>query len=67
MKSVLIKPETAQEQYLNVKRVAARLDTSPATIWRWTAAGTFPRPSKLSPGSTRWKLSDIEKWEAGRG
>lgn len=59
---------TAQtsEQYLSVKRVADRLDTSPATIWRWTAADQFPRPVKLSLGSTRWKLSDIEEWENGR-
>lgn len=50
--------------YLTVQQVAARLGISKATIWRWKAAGTFPSAVKLSAGSTRWRLADIEDWEA---
>lgn len=25
---------------------------------------TFPNPIKLSPGATRWRLSDLERYEA---
>jgi len=49
--------------YLTVQQVAARLGISKATIWRWKAAGTFPAAFKLSAGSTRWRLADIEEWE----
>ncbi|MCX7299184.1 MAG: helix-turn-helix domain-containing protein [Rhodobacterales bacterium] len=49
--------------YLTVQQVAARLGISKATIWRWKAAGTFPAAFKLSGGSTRWRLADIEAWE----
>jgi prophage regulatory protein len=49
--------------YLTVQQVAARLGISKATIWRWKAAGTFPTAVKLSAGSTRWRLADIEAWE----
>ncbi|TKW67168.1 MAG: AlpA family phage regulatory protein [Paracoccus denitrificans] len=26
----------------------------------------FPQPVKLTPGCTRWKLSEIEAWEAAK-
>jgi len=31
------------------------------------ADSNFPKPVKLSPGTTRWKLADIEAWETTRG
>lgn len=54
------------ENYLSDKRVANRYDVSRATIWRWVQSGRFqfPQPVKLSPGCTRWRASDIQKWEA---
>jgi prophage regulatory protein len=55
-----------QTKYLRDTDVAARYGTSRPTIWRWTAAGRFPAPVKLSPGCTRWRLSDIEEWEASK-
>ena len=33
-----------------------------ATIYRRIAAGTFPRPRRLSPGCVRWRLSAINAW-----
>lgn len=36
-----------------------------ATVWRWARDGTFPKPIKLN-GATRWKLAEIEAWEAKR-
>ena len=51
---------------LAVKRVAARYDVHKQTIWRWVQEGKFPKPVKVN-GSTRWKLSDIESWEAEQG
>jgi len=46
------------------KQLAARYEVSRATIWRWTHEKRLPQPIKLSAGCTRWKLSDIEAWEA---
>ena len=38
-----------------------------ATIWRWTNTdGEFTKPVKLSAQCTRWKLSQVEAWEARR-
>lgn len=49
------------------KALAERLGVSRSTIWRWTSQGFFPRPVSLSRGCTRWRLSDVEEWEASRG
>jgi len=32
---------------------------SSATLWRKVKAGTFPRPVKLGPRITAWKVEDI--------
>jgi prophage regulatory protein len=66
MQTVLNAIANPTEIYVSVKRVAQRFEASAPTIWRWTAAGTFPPPVKLSSGCTRWKLSDIEAWERDR-
>lgn len=43
-----------------------RLPVSPATIWRWSKAGDFPEPVKLSGSITAWPVEAIDKWEAER-
>lgn len=47
--------EAPTPRYMRVRSLAAALDVSPATIWRWAAAGRIPQPVKLSPGVTAWK------------
>lgn len=53
--------------FLSVKQIAARYSTSTASVWRWVREGQFPKPVKLSPGCTRWRLSDVEAWEVKQG
>lgn len=53
-------------QYLSDKTVASRYDTSRNTVWRWTREGKLPKPVRLSNGTTRWKLSDLERWESSQ-
>ena len=52
--------------YLTVDQVAARFNTSVSSIWRWKREGYFTKAVKLGPGGTRWRLSDVEAWEATR-
>ncbi len=35
-----------------------RVDAS--TIYRWIKAGSFPKPVKVGPGSSRWLRSEVE-------
>jgi prophage regulatory protein len=55
------------EVYLSNRQIGARYNVHHLTPRRWLKDDpTFPRPVKLTPGCTRWKLSDIEKWEAAK-
>lgn len=46
--------------YLGVRSVARRYDVSVASIWRWVAAGKFPKPHKIACGTTRWSVADLD-------
>lgn len=52
--------------YLKDAQVAERFGVHTATIHRWVKSGTFPRPVRLSPGSTRWREADLTAWERER-
>lgn len=39
---------------------------SPVTLWRWVKAGRFPKPYKLGPRMTAWKVEEIRAWMAER-
>lgn len=52
--------------YLTVKQISSRYSVSVPTVWRWSRDGKFPQPVKLGENCTRWKLEDIEAWEADR-
>lgn len=56
----------SHEHYQTVKQIAKRYGNHAATIWRWVKNGQFPQPVKLSPGCTRWRLSDVQAWEASK-
>ena len=48
------------ETYLSDLQIAARYAVHRLTPRRWP---DFPKPIKLTPGCTRWKLSEIQAWE----
>lgn len=50
--------------YIPDTAVAERYGINRITVWRWAAAGRIPKPVKLSPGCTRWRISDLEAVEA---
>lgn len=52
------------ETYLSDRQLGARYNVHYLTPRRWAKDDpTFPKPVKLSPGCTRWRLSDLEAWE----
>ena len=41
---------------------SAILPFSAATLWRKVAAGTFPKPIKLSKRVTAWRVGDVRSY-----
>ncbi len=54
------------ERLVDIKTVCAVLCRSRASIYRDIQRGDFPEPIKLR-GSSRWKLSDLNKVMNGEG
>jgi predicted DNA-binding transcriptional regulator AlpA len=52
--------------YLSDKDLAERFGVTRTTVWRWTAEGLLPEPVKIGPNTTRWRLADVQAFEAMR-
>lgn len=48
------------EPWVNAAKLAEHFSVSQVTIWRWAKEGIIPKPRNLSPGTSRWKISDVE-------
>lgn len=55
-----------QVTYLSDRQLAERYATHPKTIWAWVRREQFPAPVKLTAGCTRWRSTDVERWESER-
>jgi len=61
------KPLTFYSRYISDVQFAERHGVHRVTIWRRAKNEVdFPKPLKLSAGCTRWRLADIEAWEAAK-
>lgn len=55
------------ETYLSDNQLATSYGVHRTTLWRWAKNDpSFPKPVKLGPQVSRWKLSEIEAWEKAR-
>ncbi|MGK2915800.1 MAG: helix-turn-helix transcriptional regulator [Porticoccaceae bacterium] len=52
--------------YLSDNQLATRFGISRNSIWRLVKTKQLPEPVRLFKSTTRWKLSDIEAFEAAR-
>ena len=57
----------SESVFLRDTQLAERFNVQRQTIWRWVAQGDFPKPVKLSPRCTRWRLSSVLEFERRRG
>lgn len=47
------------EGYVRLPQVLAAIPVSKSTWWNGIAAGRYPKPVKLGPRTTAWRVSDI--------
>lgn len=53
-------PGTA-DRLIDVNAVAALLDVSDRTVWKWSYAGKLPAPLRIGR-SVKWRASDISRF-----
>jgi prophage regulatory protein len=56
-------PETG---FVRQPAVLAHVNFSKSTLWLKVARGEFPKPLKLGPRITAWRVEDIRAWIAAR-
>ncbi len=58
-------PETG---FLRIRQVLNFIPIGRTTLWERVKAGTFPRPVKLGPKTTVWRVEDVRAFmvEAGK-
>ncbi|MEY8142143.1 helix-turn-helix transcriptional regulator [Falsihalocynthiibacter sp. CO-5D18] len=62
---ISIQAAPAKECFLSVRDVGKRYSVSRQTIWRWSKNDpAFPKPVNISMGTTRWRLADLQRYEA---
>lgn len=54
----------SQDRFLSKKELRQRYNIAYSTVYEWINAGILPQPYKLGPKMIRWKLSELEQWEA---
>ncbi|WP_373284047.1 helix-turn-helix transcriptional regulator [Primorskyibacter flagellatus] len=50
--------------YVSIRQLSKRYGVHASTVWRWRKSRGFPEPYLFSPQCARWKLAEIEAWEA---
>jgi predicted DNA-binding transcriptional regulator AlpA len=50
-------------QLLKAAQVQQRYDISERTLYRWVAAGAFPKPITIGVGMKRWAASDLAEYD----
>lgn len=58
--------EAGRSTYATDTALAKHFGVNRATIWGWVRNGDFPAPIRLSPQTTRWRWSDVQKWVEAR-
>lgn len=46
---------------IDVRMCALLLSCSENTVWRRSKSGSFPKPIRVSPQQTRWRVGDVRK------
>ena len=51
------------DRFLTDRAVADLFGVSRQTVWRWARSNDlFPKANQISPGTSRWRLSDIRSY-----
>lgn len=53
--------------YLRLPQVLRLIPIGKSTLWAWVAAGKFPKPVKLGPRTSVWRVGDVKAFIESTG
>ncbi|TDV04709.1 helix-turn-helix transcriptional regulator [Paraburkholderia caballeronis] len=56
----------AKERLIRLREVRARVSLGASTVYRYLAAGKFPRPVDIGGGRVAWLESEVDAWIESR-
>uniref|UniRef100_UPI0018EFFFAF AlpA family phage regulatory protein n=1 Tax=Calothrix sp. FACHB-1219 TaxID=2692778 RepID=UPI0018EFFFAF len=62
-----LRKDMPQVGYIRQAGLLAILPFSSATLWRWVQKGDFPKPTKLGPRVTAWRIDEVRRWLGSNG
>ncbi|MBN9143706.1 MULTISPECIES: helix-turn-helix transcriptional regulator [unclassified Novosphingobium] len=54
------------ERLLPIAQVREITGAGTSTIYRWMSQDRFPRPISVTPGTRRWRESDLIAWQQAK-
>ena len=54
---------TSNPTFIAMPALSERIDRSKSSIYRWVLEGRFPKPIRIGPRASAWRITDIEAWE----
>ncbi|QRR36474.1 AlpA family phage regulatory protein [Hydrogenophaga sp. YM1] len=57
-----LQAQMPQAGYIRQAGLLKVLPISSATLWRWVNKEAFPKPVKLSPRITAWRVDEVQRW-----
>jgi prophage regulatory protein len=58
--------EGVKARLIRLREVRRRVGLGASTVYRYLAAGKFPRPIEIGGGRVAWLESEIDAWIASR-
>ena len=52
------------KKYISIREVRCRYGIGNTTVYDWLKTTDFPKPYRIGPKLVRWKITELEEWEA---
>jgi prophage regulatory protein len=66
MAEQIVERAGAKARLIRLREVRTRVGLGASTVYRYLAAGKFPRPVAIGGGRVAWLESEIDAWIASR-
>jgi len=59
-----MEPSVQPERFLRISDLTKQVGLCRSSIYNFIRKSDFPRPVRIGSRSSRWRLSEVEKWQS---